>query len=816
MVDLSPGATVQIVNPSEVVQVAAPGLVKGIFYKEGPPGPTGAAGATGTQGDKGDPGDLSAAKAPSLDTTRVPDPQIKTSGGSGNTSVYTLSRITSGLPTINGQVIANGVETSRTGSLSTVIGQIFAGSKTQTDALRIPVTAGETLTAAAYVWTDQASARARMDILWFKSDGTASTTASTSGTYANFAGASTWEQRVTTATAPADAAYCVPQSSIATQSGNTVTGAKARMTAVTVASGTVTAPTYVDGETVSWAWSGSPHASTAKKVFYTSAEVDSKAQAKVDTHAAASDPHPSYLRKVRVPTLATNRALDPQMKTTGSASGSSFTLTRITTGLATGFTYGLKTVRTGTLNSVIAQINLAPGSGGSADALRIPVTPSEVLAVSAHGWTDQAASKARVDLVFYTAAGVVVSTISGTYSNIAQNTWETRSNSATVPATSAYVSPVLAVATQSGSATVTGAEARATGLMVVTGGTVPAYGDGETSGWDWTGTAHASSSSKLFASSADQTAAAGPLTLTKTGANLSLSRPFGTGTLVQTMSLTGSASGGFSLLATSLDGLAFHDTSDDITPIRTTSPTATVGANHGSVTSIVTTLWVDGKQITADGTYSAREVTIRESYLVVGNRSANTYRWTVSGCRVTLGLVELTPTNLGQCGAVQSAVMAASGYTVKRWLFGVGTVGGKDWSAGVPMDATFTATVNITSSDLAVAGRPPTVSLDVLYDGSSNPVAGFALGYLPYGARGDEATTIGTRLTHAPTQLWEMRDTKKSYPTFTTAEASGWGRLKAEGFRAYLDPTQVAAVLATGNDPLSVWEVLNTQANLAA
>lgn len=53
MVDLAPGAVVTVVQPSPVIKYAAPGIVQGLWLKEGPTGPPGATGATGPSGPTG-------------------------------------------------------------------------------------------------------------------------------------------------------------------------------------------------------------------------------------------------------------------------------------------------------------------------------------------------------------------------------------------------------------------------------------------------------------------------------------------------------------------------------------------------------------------------------------------------------------------------------------------------------------------------------------------------------------------------------------------------------------------------------------------
>lgn len=57
MVDLAPGAVVAVVQPSPVVQYAAPGIVQGLWLKEGPAGPPGLDGHVIAVSDEV-PGDL--------------------------------------------------------------------------------------------------------------------------------------------------------------------------------------------------------------------------------------------------------------------------------------------------------------------------------------------------------------------------------------------------------------------------------------------------------------------------------------------------------------------------------------------------------------------------------------------------------------------------------------------------------------------------------------------------------------------------------------------------------------------------------------
>ena len=248
-------------------------------------------------------------------------------------------------------------------------------------------------------------------------------------------------------------------------------------------------------------------------------------------------------------------------------------------------------------------------------------------------------------------------------------------------------------------------------------------------------------------------------------------------------------------------------------------------------------LYVDGKRRDADGTYTGDLVEVRVTYDVLDYKSlidtaqANigvpiasrtiagsvrveeVWRWTGEGvCLVPTRYSELSPTTLGVCGGLQSDPLAKAGATTKRYLPGVGAAGGVNWTDGVAL-AAYASTTVITSADLLKPGQPPLFHLDVLEQGGS-VVLGFAMGYLPYGTRGDEASTSASRISRAATNLWDMRNTKKSYPAFTTSETAGWGSKSVIGFRVYLTPAQVETVLASKGSAAGAFAALDAAVGL--
>lgn len=227
--------------------------------------------------------------------------------------------------------------------------------------------------------------------------------------------------------------------------------------------------------------------------------IQDAAEAAVDGELASA----GVLHASAAPTLSSNRAPDPQLKTSGGTnSASQYPLSRITAGLPTGISYGVETARAGSPNATISSMFVGSGAAGSeSDPLRWIVTPGETVSVGVDVWTDQAGAEARVDLIYKTATGTTVgSTVTGTYSAIAQNTWERRSILGNVvPVGAAYVYGSVTIRLVGGSGTtVVGAKGRVTAAQLVSGAALPDYGDGTTQGWVWLGAAHASQSKKVF------------------------------------------------------------------------------------------------------------------------------------------------------------------------------------------------------------------------------------------------------------------------------------------------------------------------------
>ena len=246
-------------------------------------------------------------------------------------------------------------------------------------------------------------------------------------------------------------------------------------------------------------------------------------------------------------------------------------------------------------------------------------------------------------------------------------------------------------------------------------------------------------------------------------------------------------------------------------------------------------VWCDGRAVNADGTYRGNEVRVTETYDVmayddlitkartnVGTpftaldiagcvRVSHTLIYRPEGrCDVHVEMIELRPTDLGVCGIVQSVVPSMPGANVTRYVPGVRPIGGYDWSKGVDL-TNYAANIIVTRADLSDPSQAPPYSFDLVRDATGEIQFGYVMGYPPFAGH---TTDNGPRLTAAATNLWDLRSTKKSYPTALTSARAGWSRLTFRAFRHYLSPADAstlrAALTTTTADALSAWAALPT------
>lgn len=157
-------------------------------------------------------------------------------------------------------------------------------------------------------------------------------------------------------------------------------------------------------------------------------------------------------------------------------------------------------------------------------------------------------------------------------------------------------------------------------------------------------------------------------------------------------------------------------------------------------------------------------------------------------------LTELVPTALASTGFDQVEAMNIPAQQT-RYIPGVKAIDGRDWSAGVAHSA-ITTNQLVTITDLHAPSVPPTTLLDWRAD----LAIGFALGYEPWEP---VATSNAQRIEEAPTNLWDIRSTRKIYPNAITALEPGWGRVEARARRAYLTAAERDSILARPTDALA-------------
>ncbi|MGD7790116.1 hypothetical protein ACQCX2_17540 [Propionibacteriaceae bacterium Y1700] len=228
---------------------------------------------------------------------------------------------------------------------------------------------------------------------------------------------------------------------------------------------------------------------------------------------------------------------------------------------------------------------------------------------------------------------------------------------------------------------------------------------------------------------------------------------------------------------------------------------------YPSIKDVAVAVTVDGTPA-GEGTQGGLSVQVRESYDIldyaalhdwaiahVGQdwrdnlaaiegivRVSNVYEFQPAGrCLVATTLQAIRQTALGACGVTQAvALTAGSGQTVTRYLPGVKTKSGVDLSEPTDLDG-WATTLIYEPADYDDADMPPIRCVDWINAGGAK-VVGFALGILPK-LDGDDPARA------ALPAGWEVRSTKKSYPTAVGPAALAPGdTLSVEAYRTYLSP----------------------------
>lgn len=743
--------------PAVVAEVAAAGTVTAA-----------AASAVATALAAG--GILSSAQASAIAVNRAKDPQLKTTGGSGSATITPITRITSGLP----PGASYGIRTTRAGTLSPTIAQICHGANNNVvDAAVTPVTPGEVIPYLFGMgWTDQSSARARLDIFWYLNGTFVS---QSTGTYSNIA-ASTWEQRTrTNVTVPVSGVnQAVIFMTISTQSGNTVAGALAAASLFLVG----TSSTYIDGTTTDCAWDGTPHLSTSRKWKLSGSTLATLegVPARVTALEGAGGAVPLTVVKAGSALTYTSKRGSTTVANQGTLNGSGNGCYSIEGDLYAGASF-----RPGTDEVCPIRTHMGTVGGNHGYSCVASFTNPDGKAAADLGslWTD---GTRQYRILAITGGLPIVGAAYGSMQFLPLN-----------GATALTLSVTNSVGTQATSSISTPAAANVqsalTGLSNVGAGkaTVTSSNSVLTISFD----------PSLGVTTAAITASSGSPAPTISGvANWSP-------TVAPTSNLT-HVSG-----ATHTGAMAFG--------------TAVSTQLYPSVGRAQVNLYTDGTLITADGTYQCKIAEIRETYDILDYgsiydtaganigvsyatlpvtgavRVSNTYRYRPGGlCEVEHSIDELMTTALARCGAIQSATITAP----TRYLPGFTTADGVNWTTGVDMSAY--STDNILNASERTGSLAGSFAMDV------NATGAWVVGYLPNGRRGDEQSTSAKRLAQsADPALWDMRGTDKIYPIFIDSRTPGWGRVSANAFRAILTPTESSTVLSSKSDPASAFAALD-------
>jgi len=183
-------------------------------------------------------------------------------------------------------------------------------------------------------------------------------------------------------------------------------------------------------------------------------------------------------------------------------------------------------------------------------------------------------------------------------------------------------------------------------------------------------------------------------------------------------------------------------------------------------------------------------------------RISNTYRFSQAQIVVaqTVNALEAMTLTMGVTQAIPLTVY--SGGSKKQFMPGVGTVGGLDFTTLADL-STMTADIDIAPANYTNALAPAQRMIQWVYDGSSVPQYGFAMGVLP---TGDGHPT--QRVKNAVTKSWFISNSfKKNYPQIVYAKTLAIGAtVSGTAFRRYLAPPDTASgTTVVASDGASTW-----------
>lgn len=255
----------------------------------------------------------------------------------------------------------------------------------------------------------------------------------------------------------------------------------------------------------------------------------------------------------------------------------------------------------------------------------------------------------------------------------------------------------------------------------------------------------------------------------------------------------------------------------DLTHVSGATHTSTVSISGGassqlypSVNNHSIDLIINDKTITADGTYLAYAFDIKEHYEIMDYVAMSDYLKAHIGSDLAsirnnidsvlaldyiyhvTNLDEIVFTcataiaevNLANSGFMQSSIIEANGGTVYRYVNGVKD-GTTFASSGLVNMTSYSTTHSITKNDLLDSNKPSNRCVDICKDGSDNIKYGFAFGFIPDKSYGSD----NKRSENLSVTVWDMRDTKKSYPYCVRNKSLVSGEsLQVVGYRHYIMP----------------------------
>lgn len=236
-----------------------------------------------------------------------------------------------------------------------------------------------------------------------------------------------------------------------------------------------------------------------------------------------------------------------------------------------------------------------------------------------------------------------------------------------------------------------------------------------------------------------------------------------------------------------------------------------VASIYKSINKHSVKFFIDDNEISlADGTYLGSTFIVKEEYNIVDYKAmqeylkANVgsmcnddnikgtlrvsliYKFTESGaCTIYHSIKALSDkVKLQNCGFVQSEPLNKfTGYTINRMLPGVKEKSGINFGKLVDM-STYNSSLVFYKEDLIVPEQPCNRSIDIIADSEGNYVMGHSIGYICDKFDGSDKHRLSNDM-----PLWDMRNTKKSYPVGISNVILQPGEyLSFACFRNYISP----------------------------